>query len=102
MAEAKEEGATLARYDFADIDAIQALKNGVADENQQKRALNWILENACARHVWAFKDDERETCIALGQQFAGQQIIGLINLSREEIEKQKQEARRRNPEQHNI
>lgn len=76
----KTEGAELARYEIADVEALQALNSGVADANQQKRVLKWIIENVCATYAWAFKDDERQTNLVLGRQFAGQQIIGALKL----------------------
>ena len=50
----------------------------------QKHALKWILEGACALPVWAYRGDTRETDIALGRQFVGQQIMGAmrVNISR--------------------
>ena len=82
MAEAKEiEGMALARWELADVEALQALNNGTAEEQQQKRALKWIIENACATYEWAFKDDDRETTVSLGRQFAGQQIVGVLKLN---------------------
>lgn len=86
----KIEGAELARYEIADVEALHALDAGTADKDQQKRALKWIIENACATYAWAFKDDERQTNIALGRQFAGQQIVGTLK-------KQISDLRRKDP-----
>lgn len=91
MSVVKLEGADLARYDLADVAALKALGAGTADKSQQDRALKWIIDWACATHAWAFKDDERETNIALGRQFAGQQIIGILNKSTEQLQKELEE-----------
>jgi hypothetical protein len=61
--------------------AIQALSAGVANEGQQKTALDWILKGACGIADWPYRDSERDTCIALGRQFVGQQIVGLLNVN---------------------
>ncbi len=77
-----------AKFKPADATAIQALAAGKANEDQQKRALKWILEGACGLPVWAFHEDQRQTDIALGQQFVGQQIVGLMkaNVSKLKVE----------------
>lgn len=74
-------GVELPRYDLADATALQALAGGVADEDQQKRALKWIVENAAAMYEWPYKEQPRETDIALGRQLVGQSIVGLLKLN---------------------
>lgn len=64
----------------ADATALQAIAAGTANDSQQKRALKWILEGACGLPVWAYRDSSRETDIALGRQFVGQQIMGLLKV----------------------
>ena len=84
MAETKTieiEGVEFPRYELADVEALQALNSGVAEEHQQKRALKWIIENACATYKWAFKDDDRETIVELGRQVTGQMIVGVLKLN---------------------
>lgn len=61
-----------------DAIAVQAVANGTADEAQQKHALDWILKKACGLPDWAYRESARETDIALGRQFVGQQIVGAI------------------------
>lgn len=74
----------LAPFATADAVAIQAMAKGEANSDQQKRVLKWILESACALPIWAFRDQQRETDIALGRHHVGQQIVGLmkVNISR--------------------
>jgi len=74
-------GAQPAPLKLADASAIQALAAGTANEGQQKHALDWILKGACGLTEWPYRDSERETCVALGRQFAGQQIVGAINVN---------------------
>lgn len=71
---------TPAPFALADAEAMHALANGTAEETQQKRALKWIIEQAAATYQWAYRDSQRETDIALGRQFCGQQIVGLIKV----------------------
>lgn len=72
------------KYEIADVTAIQALERGTATPEQQKRALNWIVRIACALGDFPFRpggqEGERETNLALGRLFAGQQIAKLMRL----------------------
>lgn len=70
-------------FDPADAAALQALQRGNATPEQQKRALDWIVLKACATYDFAYRPGpvgERDTNIALGRQFVGQQIVKLLNL----------------------
>jgi hypothetical protein len=68
-------------FEVADAIALQALQSGTANGDQQKRALNWIINNAAGTYDWSFRpgDSDRDTNIALGRQFVGQQIVALLN-----------------------
>lgn len=81
IAKALAPGVALPRYELADVTALQALAGGTADEAQQKRALKWIIENAAAMYEWSYKEQPRETDIALGRQLVGQSIVGLLKLN---------------------
>lgn len=71
-----------ARYELADISAVQAVARGDADSNQQRRALDWIIRQACATYDWPFRPNSaRDTDVALGRQFVGQQIVKLLHLN---------------------
>jgi len=66
-------------YELADASAIKALHAGTADAYQQKRALNWILNTACAVGDWPYVvGDPDQTHIHLGRQFVAQQIVKLL------------------------
>lgn len=72
-----------AHYKKADIYALQALQTGTANEQQQKRALDWIINHACKTYDMSFRpgaDGERDTCFAEGRRFVGNQIIKLTKL----------------------
>ncbi len=67
-------------YDVADVSAIQALSRGTANEDQQRRALKWIIERAAGTYDFSFYPGERETSFALGRVFVGQQVVKLTKL----------------------
>lgn len=80
-----------ARWEVADVAAIQALQRGDAMEHQQQRALNWIIE-ACGTYDLSFRpgdDGERDTAFAEGKRSVGLQIVKLINLNLEALRKVK-------------
>jgi hypothetical protein len=66
----------------ADIYAVQALFAGTASDGQQKRAVKWILEEACKMRdlpwVAGGLEGQRATDFANGRRFAGHQILKLF------------------------
>lgn len=72
-----------ASFELADASAIKALQQGTATAEQQRRALDWILKNACELPRWPYRAgvNDRDTNIALGRQFVGHQIMMLVTLS---------------------
>lgn len=72
-----------AKYEAADATAIQALYTGTASGEQQKRALTWIINSACATYDMSFRpgpDGERETNFAEGRRSVGLQFVKLCNI----------------------
>lgn len=67
-------------YNLADAVALQALYRGDADAFQQKRALNWIIEQAAGAYEFQFYPTDRETSFSLGRAFVGQQIVKLLKI----------------------
>lgn len=65
---------TVAPVTIAEVVALQALSQGIADAEQQKRALDWILFKACDFHGISFRESERDTSFAEGKRFVAQQI----------------------------
>ena len=66
-------------YTEADIQAVRAVFNGVANEDQQRRALDWIVEFAAATHDTSFRPENQNlTAFAEGKRFVGQTIIWAI------------------------
>lgn len=71
-------------YDNAEVAAVQALARGNATADQQKRALDWIINKACATYDFPYRpggqEGDRDTCMAIGRMFVGQQIVKLLKL----------------------
>lgn len=74
-----------APYELADASAIQALADGTANPEQQRRALDWIVYGACRLRDEAYRPGdlagERDTAFALGQQNVGRQIAKLRTIN---------------------
>ncbi len=67
-------------YEKGDVAAIQALRRGDADAEQQARAMEYILGTLCARNDMSYRpgpDGDRETAFAEGRRFVGNQIVKL-------------------------
>lgn len=63
-----------AAYDKEVIYAFRALFDGKANAGQQKRALEWLLFNACHVGVLSFAASERESAFNEGERHIGLQI----------------------------
>lgn len=70
-----------AEYDVADVSAFQALERGEANDEQQKRALNWIIVHCSRMYDFHFYPNDRDTSFALGRAFVGQQVVKLLRLN---------------------
>lgn len=63
-----------APYDKEVLYAFRALFDGKANDGQQKRALEWLLFNACHVGVLSFAATERESAFNEGERHIGLQI----------------------------
>ena len=88
---AQQIGSQPAPFTSGDAAALQALAAGTANDGQQKQALKWILEGACQLPVWTYGKDERETNVALGRQYVGQQIMGVLKVNLSALRKREQQ-----------
>ena len=73
-----------AEYELADASAMQALLNGTADSNQQRRAIDWIVQIASGAYDLSYRpgsDGERDTAFAEGRRFVGLSIVKLTKLN---------------------
>ncbi len=69
-------------FDEHDISSMKALATGTANEGQQKRILNWILD-ACRLNEQSFVPGEggdRTTAFIEGKRAVGNQIWTLIKI----------------------
>lgn len=60
--------------------AVRALRDGTANEGQQKLALEWIVGDAAGKRHFPYHNNERDTSFALGRLFVAEQITGLFYL----------------------
>ena len=67
-------------YLEADVQALRACQGGHASEDQQKRAIKYIIEKICGTDDCACRPGpaDRETNLALGKQRAGQILVYLL------------------------
>jgi len=78
-------------YELADISAIKGVAAGTATEEQQKRAMKWIIENCCATYEMSYRPtSDRDTAFAEGRRFVGSQIVKLIKLDMSIFKRDKQ------------
>lgn len=79
-----------AKYEIADVAAIQALNRGEASPDQQRRALEWIVERAAQVGDDAFVPGHAETTqYLIGRQSVGKQVIKLLKLNLSLLRSQK-------------
>lgn len=75
------------QYAQADCRAIQALASGEAGPEDQKRALDWIIYQACGTYDEPFRPGEPDAVMyMLGRRSVALAIIKLIKLSHEVFE----------------
>ncbi|MFK7944565.1 MAG: hypothetical protein AB8B85_16850 [Paracoccaceae bacterium] len=71
-----------AKYETADINAVQALYRGNAEPQQQQRAIEWILTHACQIKEVSYRPDGDggygDTAFAEGRRFVGLQIMKMV------------------------
>lgn len=83
MAKQKTEDATpkgKPLFDIADVAAIQALATGTAAPDQQKRALDWIINVAAKTYDPEYQTDSRDHAYCSGRRSVGLNIIVLTKI----------------------
>lgn len=71
-------------WELADASSIQALARGEANPDQQKRALDFIVNKLARTYDLSFcpgPEGDRETSMSEGRRFVGLQIVKLINVN---------------------
>lgn len=76
------------KYEVADIDAIQAVQRGDANEQQQQRAMNWIIYGACDTFGFEYRTEPRDHAFASGRRFVGLQIVKMLKLNKAAFKEQ--------------
>lgn len=77
-------------WDDDDAKALKALQAGNANDIQQRRALNWIINKVCMTYDEPFvPESERTTNFLLGRRNVGLQIVKLLNLKLGALQKVK-------------
>jgi hypothetical protein len=74
-------------YIAADALAIQALVEGTAEPQQQKRAIDWIVMQASGMYEFNYYKTDRDTSFGLGRAFVGQQIVKLMKINTSKMER---------------
>ena len=69
-----------AKYDVADVAAVQELAKGTATPDQQKRALNWVIHNAALTYDLEYRTDQRDHAFASGRRYVGLQLVALLRI----------------------
>ena len=68
-------------YNKPDHRAIQAIAEGTASPEEQRRALDWIINNACGTYDEPFRPGDGDTVTyMLGRRSVGLAIVKLIKL----------------------
>lgn len=70
-----------ALWEAPDAAAMQALQKGTANPDQQKRALDWIINNAANVYDLEYRPDSRDHAFCSGRRFVGLQVIKMLNLN---------------------
>ena len=69
-------------WEQPDAAAVQAVAYGRATEDQQRRAIKFIVENLCGTFDLSFRpSSDRDTAFAEGKRFVGLQIVKFTNLN---------------------
>lgn len=83
-------------WEIPDAAAIKALEHGTATEDQQRRALDWIIREACRTYDQTYypgPEGERDSDFAQGKRSVGLNIISLLHVDLTSVRK-RQERRK--------
>ncbi len=75
-------------YGLREAAAIQALYKGEATPEQQKQALDWIIQEVCRRDDQSYRSNsQRDTDFAEGKRFVGNTLVKLIKINTANLRK---------------
>ena len=79
-------------WEPADAAAIQAIARGDASADQQRRALDYIINNIAGTYDLSYRpDSDRDTAFAEGKRFVGLQMVKCLKLNLAAIRQAKQQ-----------
>lgn len=85
-----------APWDVATAQAVKALARGDATNDQQRRALDWIIKDAASTYDEPFVPGNPDISDYLcGRRSVGLQIVKLLNIDLARIEQAKRDAPRK-------
>lgn len=71
-----------AEWEVEDAYAVQAVMYGRASEDQQKRAMSFILNQLCGTYDLSYRPtSDRDTAFAEGKRFVGLQMVKFAQLN---------------------
>jgi hypothetical protein len=69
-------------WEPADIAAIQALVRGDASPEQQRRAVDYIINDIAGTYDMSYRpESERDSVFAEGKRYVGLQLVKAVNLN---------------------
>lgn len=81
-----------ALYELADLTAVQAVAQGTADADQQRRALKWIVEEVCDVYGLGWHPDgDHASSFMAGRRFAGLQVVKATKINTAALRKKETE-----------
>ena len=79
---------TPAPFTLVQAEAVKAIYLGQASEYQQRIGMEWIIKSAAMIGGQSFRSgDSHDTAFGEGKRFVAQQIMGLIEMSADDIRK---------------
>ena len=78
-----------AAYEEADVAALQALQRGEATPEQQKRAIEWVVNNAAGTYDLEYRTEARDHAFCSGRRFVGLQVVKMLKLNLAAIRRSK-------------
>src|SRR6187549_2463840 len=79
-----------APFDLPDVAAVQAVYGGRGTEEQQRRAMEWVIKKAAQIGSQSYRaGDSHATAFVEGRRFVGAQILSLLALSMEDLKQRK-------------
>jgi hypothetical protein len=83
-----------AEWEPADVSALQALHRGNATPDQQKRALDYIINTVAGTYDLSYRPkSDRDTTFAEGKRHVGLQIVTKLKINLAAIKEAKRQAK---------